>query len=186
MIYNNYFNHVDINALDINLAELRKEHEQFEFNILRFEQDLDVTDWFNQQTTWWVAKVQNLENAPIIKKIVSRLETVLETEFLVGDELTDAFGVRFYLQKQGADLIEHQDYPESSVALNFTFDDNIAPLSFTDIGDVPYKCCLFNVSHFHFVKPSSIDRLMLRLTPMNTDYQQVCDRFARAGLFYKP
>lgn len=67
-MYNNYFNHVDTAALDINLSELRKEHERFEFNVLRFEQDADVTDWFNLQTTWWVAKVQNLSHAPVIKK----------------------------------------------------------------------------------------------------------------------
>jgi hypothetical protein len=184
-MYNNYFNHVNIEALGISLSELRKENEQFEFNVLRFEQDADVADWFNLQTTWWVAKVQNLSCAPVIKKIVSKLETVLDTEFLIGDELTDHMGVRFYLQKQGAELIEHQDYPESNVALNFTFDDNVAPLSFSEIGDVYYRCCLFNVSHFHYVKPSPLDRLMLRVTPMNSDYQMVCNKFAAAGLFLK-
>lgn len=184
-MHNNYFNHVDISALDINLSDLRKEHEQFEFKILRFDNDPDVTDWFNTQTTWWVAKVQNLSSAPIIKKIVSKLEIVLGVNFLIGDELNDDMGVRFYLQKQGAELIEHQDYPESNVAINFTFDENIAPLSFSEIGDVYYKCCLFNVAHSHYVKPSPIDRLMLRLTPMNSDYQTVCDKFQSAGLFQK-
>ena len=185
-MHNNYFNHVDVSALGIDLASLRKEHEQFDFEILRFDQDVDVTDWFNTQTTWWVAKVQDLSSTPLLKKIVTKIESVLDTSYLTDNILTDNMGVRFYLQKQGADLIEHQDYPESSVALNFTFDDNVAPLSFSEIGDVYYQCCLFNVSHFHFVKPSPIDRLMLRLTPMNSNYQDVCDKFASAGLFEQP
>lgn len=185
-MHNNYFNHVDISALGISLTDLRKEHEQFEFNVLRFEQDADVADWFNLQTTWWVAAVHDLSAAPLIKKIVTKLESVLDTPFLIDNSLNDNIGIRFYLQKQGADLIEHQDYPESSVALNFTFDDNVAPLSFSEIGDVYYRCCLFNVSHFHYVKPSPLDRLMLRITPMNSNYQDVCDKFASAGLIRQP
>ena len=184
-MYNNYFNHVDLAALDINLSELCKEHNQFQFEVLRFGPDVDAANWFNTQTTWLVAKVLNVSSAPVIKKIVSTLEIVLGSEFLIDDDLTDAMGVRFYLQKQGAELIDHQDYPESNVALNFTFDDNVAPLSFSEIGDVYYCCCLFNVAHYHYVKPSPIDRLMLRITPMNSDYQTVCDKFASAGLFQK-
>ncbi len=182
-MHNNYFNHVNIEALGISLSELRKENEQFNFEVLRLNNPLD--EWFNKQSSWWVAKVQNLSRAPVIKKIVSKLETVLDTEFLIGDELTDHIGVRFYLQKQGAELKEHRDYPESNVALNFTFDDNVAPLSFSEIGDVYYRCCLFNVLHLHYVKTSPLDRLMLRLTPMNSDYQIVCNKFASAGLFLK-
>lgn len=182
-MYNNYFNHVDPYAFGIELSELRKENEKFKFEVLRLNNPID--EWFNKQSSWWVAKVQNLSHAPVIKKVVLKLQSVLDTEYLVDDELTDRLGVRFYLQKQGAELIEHQDYPESNVALNFTFDDNVAPLSFSEIGDVYYRCCLFNVSHFHYVKASPLDRLMLRVTPMNSDYQTVCDKFAAAGLFLK-
>jgi hypothetical protein len=182
-MYNNYFNHVDPNAFGIELAELRKEHEQFNFEVLRLNNPLD--EWFNKQSSWWVAAVNEVTTAPLIKKIVSKLETVLDKEFINTNQLNENIAVRFYLQKQGAVLVTHQDYPESNVALNFTFDANIAPITFSDIGDVYYKCCLLNVDQFHSVGASPIDRLMMRITPMNFNYQDVCKRFDAAGLFLK-
>jgi len=182
-MYNNYFNHVDPVAFGVDLSELRKEHEQFTFEVLRLNNPLD--EWFNKQSSWWVAAVNNVSTTLLIKMIVAKLETVLDTQFILANQLNENIGVRFYLQKQGAVLVEHQDYPESNVALNFTFDANVAPISFADIGDVYYKCCLLNVDQFHSVGASPIDRLMMRITPMNSNYQDVCKKFDAAGLFLK-
>lgn len=182
-MYNNYFNHVNSDKLGIDLNALRKEHNNFEFNVLRFDESQEFDEWFNKQDTWWVAAVDDLSSSPEIKKIILHLEQTLSIKFLENDILTDKIGVRFYIQKKGAELLEHEDYPESHVALNFTFDENVAPISFSDIGDIYYKCCLFNVSNSHYVKASPIDRLMLRITPMNVNYQEVCDKFDAAGLF---
>lgn len=182
-MYNDYYNHVDIRQFGVTSDDVKAESAGFEFKVVRFENTADVDNWFNEQVTWQVATVYNVSNSPNLRKIIQKLETVINTKFLDNDALLEnAIGIRFYIQKAGSKLIEHQDYQETSVALNFTFDDNVAPLTFRDIGDVPYKCCLFNVRHFHSVKPSAIDRLILRITPVNTVYQDVCSQLDLAGM----
>jgi hypothetical protein len=183
MKYNNYYNHVYWTQFDVTLDSIKQESENFNFEIVRFENPEEVYSWLNEQVTWWAAKVQNLSNAPNIKKIVQKLEAVLDNVYLDGDNLIeDSIGIRFYRQLAGSGLIEHEDYAETSVALNFTFDDGVAPLTFRDVGDIYYKCCLFNVANFHSVKPSSIDRLMMRITPINVNYQEICKKLDAAGL----
>lgn len=183
MKYNNYYNHVDLKKIGINLEDVKKESLNFDFEIVRFENPEEVYDWLQVQVTWWAAKVQDLSNSPNLKKIITVLESVMDKTYLDGNILLeDRIGVRFYKQLAGSSLIEHEDFKETSVALNFTFDEGVAPLTFRDIGDIYYKCCLFNVAHFHSVKPSDIDRIMLRVTPIDVDYQDMCERLDRAGL----
>jgi hypothetical protein len=183
MKFNNYYNHVDFTKFDIALEDIKRESESFTFAPVRFENPDDVYPWLRDQVTWLGATVNDLTDTPNIKKIIQKLEQVSGSVYINDNKLIDAtMGIRFYIQKARSALVEHEDYAETSVALNFTFDDGVAPLTFRDIGDIPYKCCLFNVAHFHLVKPSTIDRLMMRVTPINVNYQEYCEKLYLSGL----
>ena len=190
MNYNDYYNDINFDSLEIDWTDFEKESQNAIFKVLRFESDVvddkDYINWFSYQNVWYTANINDITDCPNIKKIVRIFEKVMQEKYLDNNKIIQSkLQLTFLLTKANEEIIKHNDLWESSIALNIRFYEDTSPITFTDIGDVFYKIGLLNVKHEHMVKASSKDRLVFRITPLNQDYQYVCECFDKAGLLIK-
>ena len=185
---NNYFAHVDYTKFNISLDELQQESTNLDFvrvEIPYTEGEIREEFW-SSQNYWFSAKV-NLFLCPNVKKIICKLEEVMQDTYIKNNIIIETkLAVRFFRQLANSELSAHRDENESCTALNFALGKNNSPITFTDIGDIHYTCCLLNVENKHFVKANNIDRYIFRISPINKKFAEVYNKFKSQKLLLEP
>lgn len=183
----NYYHHIDIESLNLRRNLIMEEAINFLFEPHRIRGiDYPPNEWWSYQTTWQNAIIRNVHSSPHLSGLISKLELIMGDTYMDGyDIIDDKMSIRYYLQQAGSTLKEHGDHVGADIALNIKLHDpsiETAPFSYVDIGDVQYEACLFNTSHRHFVKASSIDRVILRITPIGVSYETFRDNLQKFSI----
>ena len=85
MKYNDYYNDINFDSLEINWTDFEKESQNAIFKVLRFESDVvddkDYINWFSYQNVWYTANINDITDCPNIKKIVRIFEKVMQEKY---------------------------------------------------------------------------------------------------------
>ena len=160
----NYYAHLNI---DINYDVLRLESEMINYRPLEIKTFQAQSTWFEYAPTWKYGRCDGYNNQS--KRYVKKLE-----EYFT--EMFDAFIVpNFIKQDANTEVPMHSD-SGTICSVNIMLEDDCAPITFEDIGDVYYKCAFVNVGKRHMVKAWPEERILLKYSIKDRSYEDCLRR----------
>ena len=159
--------YVNLNC-DINIDMLRLEADMIHYKPLEIKTFQAQDSWFEYAPTWKYGRCDGRQNTA--KRHVKELE----------DYFVDMFDAEivtnFIIQDANTCVPMHSD-SGTICSVNILLEENSAPITFEDIGDVHYKCALVNVGgKRHMVKSWPEERVLLKYSIKNRSYEECLRR----------
>lgn len=152
-----YFKHLDIKY---DSKALISEHKKIEFK--PFTSGKNNGTFFDHAPTWLQGRVKNLNDCPEIKRI---------TEYLCQTLVSQDVRPRFYRQEANTEVPMHTDL-NTKCCVNIVLSESAAPIVFEDLGAIEYSCALLNITKRHMVPPHPTERLLLKFSIFDVDYEE--------------
>ena len=159
---NSYYTHLDINY-DSEL--LVKESKIASYK--PFESGYNNGTFFAYAPTWLQGRITNFDDFPEIKRL---------TEHIAHKINSSDVRPRFYRQEANTAVPIHRDQ-NTKCCVNIVLSEKAAPITFEDIGDIDYKCALLNITQSHEVKEYPEERLLLKFSIFDVDYEDAVERW---------
>ena len=112
-------------------------------------------DWLNQQVN-----IRHRKTTGYIQEPHNELTRIMN---LFADKLQCTLKPVYIVQRKNTELPYHRDSKVMPCAINILLDDESAPITFRDFGDIKYKAALVNISKYHKVKSNPSDRHLLKI-----------------------
>jgi len=96
-------------------------------------------------------------------------ETARVTEHFANIIGTNDIRPRYYKLKAGGEVPEHVDH-NTKCGVNIILNDSAGPVEFVDVGQFEYRVALLNTSRLHRVPAHPQERILLKLSIMDVDY----------------
>ena len=160
--YDDYFTRLELNYSTRMLVE-----ESLMVHYQPFESGKKVGSWFDHAPTWLIGKV----NDSRLCIEIHRLKKLIENKTGTKDAKP-----RFYVQAKGSEVPWHTDL-NTRCCINIILSNRAAPIVFEDIGEVQYRCALFDITKRHMVPEFKTERLLLKFSIFDVSYED-----AREGL----
>jgi len=132
-----------------------------------FETGHNSGSWFDHAPTWLQGRITDLEGFPEIKRL---------TEHVAHKINSSDVRPRFYRQQANTSVPMHEDQ-NTRCCINIVLSEKAAPITFEDIGDVDYECALLNITRRHAVKEYPEERLLLKFSIFDVDYEDAVERW---------
>jgi hypothetical protein len=159
---NSYYTHLNINYDSKLLIE-----ESKIATYKPFESGYKNNTFFSYAPTWLQGRITNFDNFPEIKKI---------TEYIAYKINSSDVRPRFYKQEANTAVPMHRDQ-NTKCCVNIVLSEKAAPITYEDIGDIDYKCALLNIRQSHEVKEYPEERLLLKFSIFDVDYEDAVKRW---------
>ena len=149
---------------------------QYNKDILLLESELVEFDNFKsgyQQGTWF-------DHAPNYFKGIVNDKRCKEV-YKVLDQIKGITGIenispRFYKQLADTEVPMHIDLG-TKCCINIVLSDNFGPVYYEDSGYHKYECGLLNTTIMHCVPPHPEERIILKFSIFDYEYEYVCKKF---------
>ena len=138
---------------------------------------ISESSWFYNPSTWLQGhiKEEKLEAISEIKKLYIQLKTLLKTKDI---------RARFYKQLPNTEVPMHTDRG-TTCSVNIILSDDYVPITFKEEGDILYKCALLDIQKNHCVKKHNKERILLKFSIFDIDYETALDNYKNVSLASK-
>lgn len=149
---------------DINYDVLRFEADHIEYRPLEIKTFQAQDSWFEYAPTWKYGRCDGKRNTA--KRYVKELEDFFTNLF-------DAEIVTNFIRQDANTHVPMHSDSGTICSVNILLEEDSAPITFEDIGDVYYRCAFVNVGgKRHMVKSWPEERVLLKYSIKNRSYEE--------------
>lgn len=132
-----------------------------------FESGYNNGTFFSYAPTWLQGRVTDFDKFPEVKRL---------TDYIAHKINSSDVRPRFYRQEANTAVPMHRDQ-NTKCCVNIVLSKKTAPITFEDIGDINYECALLNITQSHEVKEYPEERLLLKFSIFDVDYEDAIERW---------
>jgi len=154
-----------IKQLTINYNKKLLLEESKKINYKPFESGYKEDSWFDYQPNWLYGKINRND-------ICNFCEIYKVMNYIVDKTGVTDIRPRIYKQLPNIEVPIHVDLSTKS-AINIILNNNYAPITFDEIGDVIYECALFDTTKKHMVKAHSELRIVLKFSIFDKSFEEL-------------